>query len=69
MHSRLNNYLITSNLLCDHQFGFKKGLCTSDRLAEFVDLAFESINANHKFIAIYRDFSKAFDTLDYEILL
>ena len=40
-----------------------------DALAEFVDLAYESINANHKFIAIYLDFSKAFDTVDYEILL
>ena len=39
LHSRLNNYLITTNLHCDHQFGFKKGFCTSDALAEFVELA------------------------------
>ena len=64
-----NNYLITNNLICFHQFGYKKNLCTSDALAEFADLAYDSINANHKFIAIYLDFSKAFDTVHYEILL
>ena len=69
MHEKLNNYLITNNLLCDHQFWFKKGLCSSDALAEFADLAYESINANHKFIAIQLDFSKPFNTVHYEILL
>ena len=67
MHDRLNNYLITSNLLCDHQFGFKKGLCTSDGLAEFADFAYDSINANYKIIAIYQDFSEVFNTVYYEI--
>ena len=69
MHKRLDKYLSINNLLCNHQFGFKKGLCTSDALAEFVDIAYDAINASAKFIAIYLDFSKAFDTVNIEILL
>ena len=46
--------------------GFKKAY---DTLAKFADLAYDSINASHKFTAIYLDFSRAFDTVHYEILL
>ena len=69
MQKRLNYFLRIDNLLCDHQFGFKSGLSTSDALAEFTDSIYSSINKNEKFIAIYLDFSKAFDTVNFDILL
>ena len=54
MHKRLDKYPSTNNLLCSHQFGSKKDLCT--------DTAYDTINVGDKFIAIFLDFSKAFDT-------
>ena len=69
MCSRLNRYLISNKLLCDHQFGFRANLSTTDALAEFTDLIYSSLDKNEKFIAIYLDFSKAFDTVNFDILL
>ena len=66
---RLNRYLISNKLLCDQQLGFRTNLSTTDALAEFTDLIYSSLDKNEKFIAIYLDFSKAFDTVNFDILL
>ena len=52
-----------------HQFGFQKGLSTSDALAEFSDIVYNSINKNNTLIAVYLDFSRAFDTVNIDIML
>ena len=42
-------YFVIINLV------LKKDLYTSNFLAGFADIVYDSINANHKFIAIYQD--------------
>ena len=69
MCNRLTKYLDTNKLLSNNQFGFKAGLCTSDALAEFTDNIYEALNRKEKLIGIYLDFSKAFDTVNIDILL
>ena len=55
---QLVNYLEKHEILYEFQFGFRKGHSTSQAIAEF---------ANNLRNAI--DFSKAFDTVNYAILL
>ena len=42
---------------------------TSDAFTEFLDKAYVAINQNRVLLAIFFDFSKAFDTVDHEIFL
>ena len=58
-----------NNVLSVHQFGFQKGLNTSDALAEFSDIVYDSINKNNTLIAVFFDFSRAFDTVNIDIML
>ena len=58
-----------NNVLSVHQFGFQKGLNTSDALAEFLDIVYSSINRNNTLIIVYLEFSRAFDTVNIDIML
>ena len=57
------------NILSVHQFEFQKDLNTFDALAEFSDIIYSSINKNITLIAVYLDFSRAFDTVDIDTML
>ena len=69
MHYRLNNFVERNNLIRNNQFGFRKSRSTTDVVLEFLDHAFNSLNEKNYLIAIYLDLSKAFDTINHEILL
>jgi len=69
MNIRFSHYIESNKILNEHQFGFRKGLNTSDAVVEFLDHAYSSLDAKKYMIAIFLDLSKAFDTLDHEILL
>ena len=68
-HKRMTNFIDKFNLIGRNQFGFLAGHNTSDALLEFLDKAYDAINQNKVLLAIFLDFSKAFDTVDHEILL
>ena len=68
MHVRLISFLNDNGVICRHQFGFQTGYCTSDAIAEFLDYIYTAINETRYIIPVYLDFSKAFDTVDHEIL-
>ena len=67
--TRLNSFLAKANVFCRHQFGFRKGVSTSDAIVEFLDQVYGAINDSEIFVTVFLDFKKAFDTVDHLILL
>ena len=62
MHVRLINFFDSNNLLFDSQYGFRPLLNAHDTLLK-------SLNNRQVSILLLLDFSKAFDTVDHNILL
>ena len=52
-----------------NQFGFGQGLSTSDAVIEYLDSVYISINNKNVSITTFLDFSKAFGTIDKNIML
>ena len=67
--SRLTSFLRKFNLLSKKQFGFQKGLSTVDALIEFSEFNYNVLNNRNHVINILVDFTKAFDTVNHDILL
>ena len=67
MCARLDSYLKWNNILCTNQFGFLKNYNTSDAIIKFLD--YSSLDKKQSTIAVYLDFSKAFDAVNHEILM
>ena len=47
----------------------QKNLNTSDAIIEFLDYVYSSLDKKQSTIAVYLDFSKAFDTVNHEKLM
>ena len=69
MCARLNSYLKSNNILCTNQFGFHKNSNTSDAILEFLDYVYSSFDKKQSTIAVYLDFSKAYDRVNHEMLM
>ena len=67
--NQLTNYLSLNNILTDSQYGFRKNHSTQSAALELIDRLMISMDKGKTPLAIFLDFSKAFDTLDHEILL
>ena len=67
--NQLTNYLSLNKILTDSQYGFRKNHSTQSAALELIDRLMISMDKGKTPLAIILDFSKAFDTLDHEILL
>ena len=68
MHNRLAKFLDKNNVLYNYQFGFRKGYSTSLALISLVDKISVALNDGKYMLGMFLDFSKAFDTVNHEIL-
>lgn len=69
IHSQLMSHLINNKILSDNQYGFRQGFSTVDAITTVLDDVGVGINNGKITLATFIDFSKAFDTLDHNILL
>ena len=69
MHNRLTSFCDENNILNGNQGGFRKNHSTIATVAQFTNNLYEAINNSQIPIATFMDFSKAFDTVNHEILL
>ena len=67
MYKRILSFIEYNDLLYIFQFGFTKGFSTSMALTTLVDKIAESLDRNEYTLGVFLDFSKAFDTVNYEI--
>ena len=66
---QLYNYTEKFQILNEYQFGFRKGRSTAQAITEITDTLKTAIDNNLLTCAIFLDFSKAFDTVNHQILL
>ena len=69
MHARLISFLEVNKILIQHQFGFRKKCSTYVALNILMDKLIKSLENGDYMIGVFLDFSKAFDTVDHDILL
>ena len=69
MYSRLIEYLETFKISLDNQFGFRKWHSSYMALIQLMDQLIKSLEKGETVIGVFLDFSKAFDTVDHDILL
>ena len=69
IHKRLLEFLDQENIISPNQFGFRQNHSTSDATAYVSSFLYKALNDNKKVLSVFMDFSKAFDTINHEILL
>lgn len=69
MYNRLYEYLVQNNILYKKQFGFQKKHSTEHALMELISEITNSFENNECTIGVFIDLSKAFDTVDHDILI
>ena len=68
MYNRLLAYLDKFKILYDNQYGFRKNHSTSLALIDLYDKISDAIDRKETSVGIFLDLSKAFDTVNHEIL-
>ena len=69
IYTRLYDFFTSKDTLSDKQFGFRKGHSTSAALNYSVRQIEDALNDKKHVLGIFIDLSKAFDTIDHQILL
>ena len=68
-YERLYKFLIDNHILNPVQFGFRKGFSTDFAIIQTCDKIINSLANKMHIIGVFMDLSKAFDTINHEILL
>ena len=69
MYKQLYNFISNNDILFKNQFGFQKNKSTSLALVQITEKIRESIDSKKFGCGIFIDLSKAFDTVNHQILL
>ena len=69
VHKQLITYLINSKLLFNSQHGLRQNHSTETATLEFIDKILKHLDNNETPVSIFLDLTKAFDTLNHDILL
>ena len=69
LYNRLLNFLETNNIINHNQFGFRKGHSTELAIAKFYEDILINFNNNRASLALFLDLSKAFDSVNRDILM
>ena len=69
MYIRLMHFKTNYDMLYKYQFGFQKSKSTYMALMLLIDKVMEALDRGDFVDGIYLDFSKAFDTVNHEIVL
>ncbi|KAG7309730.1 hypothetical protein JYU34_004226 [Plutella xylostella] len=66
--NEINKFLIHNSQINKNQHGFQKKRSTTQLLSKFTNEVSECMNNREHVLAVFIDFSKAFDTINYETL-
>ena len=69
MYNRISSFIHKHNILTSFQYGFRKGYSTDMAAVNLVDKVTSALDNKLSAIGIFIDLSKAFDTIDHNILL
>ena len=69
LRNHLTNYMNQNNLFNPNQHGFRAGHSCLSELLDHYDSILNSLNENKNVDVIYLDFAKAFDKVDFNIVL
>ena len=68
MNNKVSTFLEIFKILHENQYGFRKKSSTHLALLSFVDKSIQDIEKGEYAVCVFLDFSKAFDTVDHDIL-
>ena len=66
---RLYKFVVDNNLLYNSQYGFRNNHSTVNAISEFIGKILKGFEEEKCAISVFLDLSKAFDTIDHNILL
>ena len=69
MYNRIANFINKHSLLNEYQFGFRQKRSTNQALIVLLDKITAALDKGDIVLGVFLDFSKAFDTVDHQILL
>jgi hypothetical protein len=69
VHCRLSDYINLRNVLCYNQYGFRQNHSTYMAIQDMYNKISKAIDDHEYAIGIFVDLSKAFDTINHDILL